>query len=81
MPPIVRSLLSSIGFLGICLTKFLSNTTYRRKFFETMINDLNTLQTEGLIVSTSTERLYFTLNLIAADNLAANDYGGFQKNF
>ncbi|CAF3673963.1 unnamed protein product [Rotaria socialis] len=81
MPPIVRSLLSSTGFLGIYLTKFLSNTTYRRKFFETMTNDLNTLQTEGLIVSTSTERLDFTFNLIAADNLAANDYGGFQKNF
>jgi hypothetical protein len=81
LPPIIRSLLNSIGLLGICLSKLLNNQSHRRKYFEAMINDLNELQTKGLTVSTCTGRLYFAFNLIAADNLEANDLGGFQKNF
>ncbi|CAF4186170.1 unnamed protein product [Rotaria sordida] len=81
LPHIVRSLLNSIGLVGICLSKLLTNSTNRQIYFETMIKDLNTLQTEGLTLSTFTGRLYFTFNLIVADNLAANDLGGFQKNF
>ncbi|CAF3871786.1 unnamed protein product [Rotaria sp. Silwood1] len=46
-----------------------------------MINDLNELQTQRLTLSTGTGRLHFAFNLLAADNLAANDLGGFQKNF
>ncbi|CAF1375267.1 unnamed protein product [Rotaria sordida] len=78
---IIRSLLNSIGLIGICLSKFLTNPSHRHKFFETMVNDLNELQTKGLTLSCFTGRLYFAFDLMAADNLAANDFGGFQKNF
>ncbi|CAF0802131.1 unnamed protein product [Adineta steineri] len=63
--PIVRSLLYSINLLGICLSKLLTNS----------------LQQKGLTVFTFTGRLYFAFDLIAADNLAVHDLGGFQKNF
>ncbi|CAF3502492.1 unnamed protein product [Rotaria sordida] len=81
LPQIIRSLLNSIGLIGICLSKFLTNPSHRHKFFETMVNDLNELQTKGLTLSCFTGRLYFAFDLMAADNLAANDFGGFQKNF
>ena len=81
LPPIIRSLLNSIGLIGICLSKFLTNPSHRRIYFEAMINDLNELQTKGLTLSTCSGRLYFAFDLIAADNLAANGLGGFQKNF
>ncbi len=81
LPPIIRSLLNSIGLIGICLSKLLTNPSHRRIYFEAMINDLNELQIKGLTLSTCTGRLYFAFDLMAADNLAAHDIGGFQKNF
>jgi uncharacterized C2H2 Zn-finger protein len=81
LSPIIRSLLDSIGLIGICLSKFLTNPSHRQIYFAAMINDLNELQTKGLTVSTCIGRLYFTFDLMAADNLAANELGGFQKNF
>ncbi|CAF4524634.1 unnamed protein product [Rotaria sp. Silwood2] len=81
LPPIIRSLLNSISLFGICLSKLLTNPSHRRIYFEAMINDLNELQTQRLTLSTGTGRLHFAFNLLAADNLAANDLGGFQKNF
>ncbi|CAF3158929.1 unnamed protein product [Rotaria sp. Silwood2] len=79
--PIIRSLLNSIGLIGICLSKFLTNPSHRHIYFESMTNDLNELQTKGFTLSTCTGRLYFAFDLMATDNLAANDLGGFQKNF
>ncbi|CAF2035727.1 unnamed protein product [Rotaria magnacalcarata] len=58
-----------------------SNPSHRRIYFKAMIDDLNELQTQGLTLSTCIGRLNFAFNLLAADNLAANDLGGFQKNF
>ncbi|CAF4454910.1 unnamed protein product, partial [Adineta steineri] len=75
------SLLNSINLLGICLSKLLTNSLNRRLYFGAMIKDLNELQQKGLTVSTFTGRLYFVFDLIASDNLAAHDLGGFQKNF
>ena len=81
LPPIIRSLLNSIGLIGICISKFLNNQSHRHIFFDTMVNDLNELQTKGLTLTSFTGHLYFAFDLMAADNLAANDLGGFQKNF
>ena len=81
LPPIIRSLLNSIGLIGICISRFLNNPSHRHIFFDAMINDLNELQTKGLTLSSFTGRLHFAFDLMAADNLAANDLGGFQKNF
>jgi hypothetical protein len=81
LPPIIRSLLSSIGLVGICLSKLLINRSHRRIYFEAMIKGLNELQTKGLTLSTCNGRFYFAFDFIAADNLAAHDLGGFQKNF
>ena len=81
LPPIVRSLLNSINLIGICLSKLLNDSSHRRIYFEAMIKDLNELQTKGLTVPLCTGRLYFSFNLLSADNLAAHDLGSFQKNF
>jgi hypothetical protein len=81
LPSTIRSLLNSIGLIGICLSKFLNNSSNRQIYFEAMINDLNELQTKGLTLATGSGRFYFAFNLLAADNLAAHDLGGFQKNF
>ncbi|CAF3262688.1 unnamed protein product [Rotaria sp. Silwood2] len=81
LPHTVRSMLDSIDLFGICLSKVLSNSTNRQIYFDAMVNDLNELQSNGLTLSTCTRRLYFVFDLIAADNLAANDLGEFQKNF
>ncbi|CAF1416102.1 unnamed protein product, partial [Adineta steineri] len=77
----VKSMLQSIGLVGICPTKFLSIQTNRMKFFEPIINDLNHLQTTGLVVQTFNGQLHFAFSLFAADNLASNEIGGFQQNF
>ncbi len=81
LPPIIRSLLNSIGLIGICLSKSLTNPSFNRLYFEAMTNDLNELQTKGITLSTFSGRLYFAFDLMAADNLSANTLGGFQKNF
>ncbi|CAF1613054.1 unnamed protein product, partial [Rotaria sp. Silwood1] len=77
----IYSFLLVVYSFGICLSKLLTNPSHRRIYFEAMINDLNELQTQRLTLSTGTGRLHFAFNLLAADNLAANDLGGFQKNF
>ena len=45
LPDLVRSMLQSIGLIGICPTKHLSLQTNRKKYFEPIIKDLNRLQT------------------------------------
>ncbi|CAF4255840.1 unnamed protein product [Adineta steineri] len=81
LPDFVKSMLQSIGIVGICPTKFLSIQTNRMKFFEPIIKDLNHLQTTGLVVQTFSGQLHFAFSLFAADNLASHEIGGFQQNF
>ncbi|CAF1567008.1 unnamed protein product [Adineta steineri] len=81
LPDFVKSMLQSIGLVGIYPTKFLSIQTNRMKFFEPIIKDLNHLQTTGLVVQTFNGQLHFAFSLFAADNLASNEIGGFQQSF
>ncbi|CAF4427275.1 unnamed protein product, partial [Adineta steineri] len=70
IPDFVKSMLQSIGLVGICPTKFLSIQKNRMKFFEPIVKDLNHLQTTGLVVQTFNGQLHFAFSLFAADNLA-----------
>lgn len=81
LPDIVRSMLQSIGLIGICPTKYLSLETNRTKYFEPIIKDLNHLQTAGLAIQTFNGQLHFAFSVFAADNLASHEIGGFQRNF
>lgn len=51
--------------------------------FNTMINDLNYLQTEGINVKSGNEsfKIYFQLLSLVGDNLAMNTIGGFVQSF
>ncbi|CAF1543538.1 unnamed protein product [Rotaria sordida] len=81
LPDLVPSMLQSIGLVGICPTKYLSLQTNRIKYFEPIVKDLNYLQTTGLVVQTLNGQLHFAFSLLAVDNLAAHEIGGFQRNF
>ncbi|CAM4781662.1 unnamed protein product [Rotaria magnacalcarata] len=81
LPDVVRSMLQSIGLVGICCTKYLSLETNPIKYFESMINDLNHLQTTGLSVQSFNGQLHFVFSLLTGDNLATHKIGGFQRNF
>ncbi|CAF4078174.1 unnamed protein product [Rotaria sordida] len=81
LPDVVRSMLQSIGLVGICTIKYLSLQTNRIKYFESIVKDLNYLQTAGLTVQTFNGQLHFAFSLLAADNLASHEIGGFQRNF
>ncbi|CAF4138754.1 unnamed protein product, partial [Didymodactylos carnosus] len=81
LPDVVRSILQSIGLIEICLTKLLSTESNRRSYFEPIVTDLNTLQTSGINVGTFDGRVYFSFTVLAADHLASNEVGGFQRNF
>ncbi|CAF4211224.1 unnamed protein product, partial [Rotaria sordida] len=52
LPDVIRSILQSIGLVGICPTKYLSLQTNRIKYFEPIVKDLNYLQTAGLAAQT-----------------------------
>ncbi|CAM4845515.1 unnamed protein product [Rotaria magnacalcarata] len=67
--------------VGICPTKYLSLQTNQTKYFEAIIKDLNYLQTTVLAVQTFNGQLHFAFSVLAADNLASNEIGGFQRNF
>ena len=81
LPDVVRSMLQLIGLVGICTIKYLSLQTNRIKYFEPIVKDLNYLQTAGLAVQTFNGQLHFAFSLLAADNLASHEIGGFQRNF
>ncbi|CAF3390963.1 unnamed protein product [Rotaria sp. Silwood2] len=81
LPDIVRSKLKSIGLLAMCHSSYLSNTSNRIKFFQPIVEDLNTLQTTGLYIPGFGTQLNFAFTIVAGDHLGLNDIGGFQKNF
>ncbi|CAF2123466.1 unnamed protein product [Rotaria magnacalcarata] len=65
LPDLVRSMLQSIGLVGICPTKYLSLQTNQTKYFEAIIKDLNYLQTTGLAVQTFNGQLHFAFSVLA----------------
>ncbi|CAF4094505.1 unnamed protein product [Rotaria magnacalcarata] len=81
LPDTVKSMVKSIGLLAMCHTKFLSSKSNRLKFFEPIVQDLNTLQTSGIFIPALRTQLNFAFTVLAGDNLGSNDIGGFQKNF
>jgi hypothetical protein len=76
-----RSQVQSIGLVALANTKHLYDSTNRSIFYKKIIDDLNELQTAGLTLPTFNGRMYFAFTAMCADNLAANELGGFQKNF
>ncbi|CAF1395926.1 unnamed protein product [Rotaria sordida] len=81
IPDIFRSTLQCINLAAICYTKYLNNNEKMKKFYAPIVNDLNGLQSTGLIINTFNSQIYFTFTTIAADNLAAHEVAGFQETF
>ncbi|CAF4005034.1 unnamed protein product [Rotaria magnacalcarata] len=54
--------------------------TVNSMFFESIVQDLNTLQTSGIFIPALRTQLNFAFTVLAGDNLGSNDIGGFQKN-
>ncbi|CAM4827088.1 unnamed protein product, partial [Rotaria magnacalcarata] len=81
LPDIVRSQVDSVGLHCICYTKHLNDENSRKTLMNVLVEDLNLLQTEGISVPCLSSRVYFVFSSICADNLAANEVGGFQRNF
>ncbi|CAF4481298.1 unnamed protein product, partial [Rotaria magnacalcarata] len=48
---------------------------------DVLANDLNNLQNEGITIACPSSRIYLDFSTVSADNLGANEVGGFQKTF
>lgn len=81
LPDIVRSQVDSVGLHSICYTKHLNDANSRKTLMNVLVEDINLLQIEGISVPCLSSRVYFVFSSICADNLAANEVGGFQRNF
>ncbi|CAM4838394.1 unnamed protein product [Rotaria magnacalcarata] len=81
LPDTVRSTLKSIGLVAMCHSEYLSIPENKKKFFEIIIEDLNNLQTNGLLIPTLNRQFNFAFSVLSGDHLANNFMGGFQKNF
>jgi hypothetical protein len=81
LPDVIRSSLNVIQLHAICYSDSLESQESRKTIYRTLVDDLNELQRDGITVPTIDGRIYFAFTCIAADNLSANDLGGFQKNF
>ena len=81
LPDSVKSMLKSIGVLGMCHSNYLSNKLNRSKLFDQIVDDLNALQKNGVYISSFDVRLNFAFTVVTGDNLSSNDIGGFQKSF
>ena len=81
IPDIFRSTLQCINLVAICHTKYLNDDTKIKNFYNPIVNDLNDLQSTGLIIKTFNSQFVFTFTTVAADNLAAHEIGGFQETF
>ncbi|CAF3937425.1 unnamed protein product [Rotaria sp. Silwood1] len=81
IPELFRSILQCINLVTICYTKYLNDDTKIKKIYEPIINDLNDLQSTGLIINTFNSQILFTFTNVAGDNLALHELGGFQQSF
>ena len=81
VPDMFRSVLQCIHLVAICHTKYLNDDTKIKKFYDPIVNELNDLQSSGLIINTFNSRIYFTFTTMTGDNLAAHEVGGFQQTF
>ncbi|CAF1420366.1 unnamed protein product [Rotaria sp. Silwood1] len=81
MPEIIRSKVNYIGLFCMCYTKHLNDQNNRTILMDVLVNDLNMLQNEGITIACPSSRIYFVFSTVCADNLAANEIGGFQKTF
>ncbi|CAF1324469.1 unnamed protein product [Rotaria sp. Silwood1] len=81
LPNNVKSMLKSIDLLTMCHPAHLSAKSNREKSFDSIVEDLNALQTNELYIPALGGRLDFAFSIVAGDHLASNDIGGFQKSF
>lgn len=81
-PPQVNSLLQNI-FMASLFHSSDRVVFQNHKIFHKVINELNFLQSEGILVDTETgsERVYFALGLVMGDNLGLNSILGFVESF
>ncbi|CAM4818496.1 unnamed protein product [Rotaria magnacalcarata] len=79
IPDKYRSRLDFIHLLGICSNNTLKDGVKANRFFTPIIENLNQLQTKGLIING--RHLNFSFSTMVADNLAAHVVGGFQLSF
>jgi hypothetical protein len=81
MPEISRSRVNSIGLFCMCYTQQLKDQNNQTILMDVLVNDLNKLQNERITISCPSSRIYFVFSVVCADNLAANEIGGFQRTF
>lgn len=82
LPPKYRSQLYCIQLVALCMSSTIKKNGYA-KIIEPLINDIQTLETEGIIVSKGNvhHRLFGTVSVVVADNLGAHSLGGFMESF
>lgn len=81
MPETIRSKINSIGLFSLCYTKHLNDPNNEKRLMDILVNDLNSFQNEGITIAYPSSRIYFMFSTVSADNLAANEIGGFQRTF
>ena len=81
MPDSIRSKVDSVGLFCMCYSKHLNDQNSAKILMDVLVNDLNSLQNEGITIACPSSRIYFAFSTVCADNLAANEIGGFQKTF
>ena len=81
IPELFRSMLQCINLVIICDTKYFNDDTKIKKIFEPIVNDLNDLQSNGLIINTFNSQILFTFTNVTGDHLALHELAGFQRSF
>ncbi|CAF1957432.1 unnamed protein product [Rotaria magnacalcarata] len=81
MPETMRSKVNSIGLFCMCYSKHLNDQNNAKILMDVLVNDLNNLQNEGITIACPSSRIYLVFSTVSADNLGANEVGGFQKTF
>jgi hypothetical protein len=81
LPDTVKSQISSIGLHCLSYTKHLNDENKRHTLMNVLVNDVNSLQNDGISIPCLSSRIYFVFSCLCGDNLSSNEIGGFQKNF
>ena len=81
IPDSIRSRVDSFGLFCMCYSEHLNDQNSARILMNVLVNDLNSLQNERITITRLSSGIYFIFTTVYADNLAANEIGGFQKTF
>ncbi|XP_071153109.1 uncharacterized protein [Mytilus edulis] len=82
LPPKFRSQLHCIQLVALCHSTTLKHNGFE-KILDPLINDLQSLETNGITVSKHNvdHHFYGTVSVVIADNLGAHGIGGYMESF